>query len=198
MGKKSIFILASALLALVIGIMARKIDVTEKDTVYTFQVNGYKMVRSSNRSERTNEKAFIQKHLFSNPKDVALYPLTQSLGQPFVNAQGKHIEPNEIDDIVPRVDLVHSKGAVKDFYKLTYNPALNAEPSTVVCLPRSKANDIPSGNFKYKFTTKAENTIYGTMTYSCYVTPDNDFIKTLFEITLPGTLDDNKIKTIGQ
>ncbi len=198
MGKKSIIILVSTFLVVFIGIMAKKIEITEKDTIYTFKVNGYKMVRSSNRSERNNEKAFIQKHLLSDPKDIALFPLTQSLGQPFVNVDGEHIEPNSINDVAPRVDLVHSKGAVKDFYKLTYNPALDAKPSTVICLPRSKANEIPSGNFRYKFTTKAENTIYGTMTYSCYVTPDNDLIKTLFE-KLPGTINEKSgIKTMGQ
>lgn len=215
MGKK-ILLIIPGLLAVVVGVMAMMSDtnptqqdfsaqetnvhnkpaVSAKDAVYTFQVNDFKMVRSTNRAERNNEKAYLLQNLLNDPKEISQFPLTQTLKQPFLDTKGKHIAPKDKTDIAPRVDLLHSKGAFKDFYKLKMDPTSDEKPSTVACVPgRGPA---PTGNFKYKFTTKAEDTAYGTITYSCYVTPDNNKIKTLFE-TLPGTIDEKSgIKTMGQ
>ena len=197
MEKKFKILLTSAMMAIVIGIMATMVF-DPRTTPYTFHVNDFKMVRSENRAERNNEKAYILENLLNNPQEIEQFPLTQTIKQPFLNEEGKHIKPKDEKDIAPRVDLVHSKGAVKDYYKLKMNPKIDAKLSTVTCLPRSRSKIAPEGNFRYKFTTKAENTIYGTIPYSCYVTPDNEKIKNLFE-TLPGTLDkETGIKTMGQ
>lgn len=157
------------------------------------------MARSTKRAERINEQAFIAENLFNNPQMLTIYPLSQARKKPFSDMYGNHLEPADISDVVPRADLVHSKGAVKDFYKFTYNPALNAKPSTVACVPSKliKAVITPTTNFRYKFTTKAEDTIYGTIPYTCYVTPDNDVIRKLFD-ELPGSTDDKNIRVIGQ
>lgn len=200
MEKKSL-ILVPALLIAVIGIMAMVTDEATKPSVdiknatYTFEINDYKMVRSAHRTERNNEKAFLLDKMLNDMSEVAQFPLTQSSGQPYIDKAGKHIAPRQKTDLIPRVDLVHSKGEVKDFYKLKMNPTIDAKPSTVVCVPR--AGKLPEGNFKYKFTTKAENTVFGTMPYTCYVTPDNEKIKNLLE-TLPGIVDAKGMKTMGQ
>lgn len=195
MKKKQLTILIPAVLILGVGIRAVKKGKNPRRQAYQFTVNDYEEAHSLKRStRRPSEKAYILNNLLNNPQMYQQFPLAQNKGQMFMDSSGKHIVPENKKKIVARADLIHSKGSVKDFYKLKNNP-YRFERSKVLCLPRSRAREVPSGNFSYKFTTKAAGTKYGTMYYTCYVDTGSAKIKKLFE-SLPGK-EIRGIKVIG-
>ena len=98
-------------------------------------VNDYKMVRSTAKRDRRNEKEYILNNLLDKPYEFSHFPLAQYKGRMFMDSAGKHISPTNKDEIVPRADLVHSKGSVKNFYKLKKSP-WRVGSSRVVCLPK--------------------------------------------------------------